>query len=366
MTRYAASMKVCFSHITALHLLRYWSASAATTLKDFHHLRPCDVRHLPTRRLRTSGSLRSCATTEREVFEVLAGVDDVSLRELLLGYQEITGEPLHVLITRKPGCRNTKKVVYHQISGSLPLKSLVELAPDVFVCSPELLFVQMAAILEMGELIALGYELCGCYPLPLRNPRVRSQLTTPVQLMTYAQKAKRLHGLEKARIAARYVLAKSASVRETEVSILVATPRKWGGFGLPAPRLNEAIPLSDSASQIARSKELALDVYWPEAKVLVEYDGYAGHGEEHQRIRDSRRRDALAAEGIKVTTVTSPQFANLGEFEKLILNVARQMGRRTKKMTGEQMSRHWQLRHQARRFHHEFDRFLDGTGFRPE
>ncbi|MDE8685724.1 hypothetical protein P0G11_14455, partial [Adlercreutzia rubneri] len=95
--------------------------------------------------------------------------------------------------------------------------TFVKVAPSVLVSSPELLFLQMAKALACGELVALGFELCGCYPLSdeLSSSLVRSPLTTPSRLSAFVARARNHDGVQLARRAVRPVMAKSASRMET-------------------------------------------------------------------------------------------------------------------------------------------------------
>lgn len=153
----------------------------------------------------------------------------------------------------------------------------------------------MAESLSAGELIALGYELCGCYPLDAgrSSALVRTQLATPGRLAAFAKRAERIKGSKKARSVIPFLCAKSASVKETEMGALLLTPMRRGGLGLPPALANEPVALSDKAVRIARGDRVVCDFLWPQTRVAAEYDGLAFHGERHQQARDSRRRDAL-------------------------------------------------------------------------
>ena len=120
--------------------------------------------------------------------------------------------PLHVLARPKEGRHPTKRVRFHQIAVPLPRGAFLEIAPGIALCSPELVFVQMAESLSAGELIALGYELCGCYPLDAgrSSALVRTQLATPGRLAAFAKRAERIKGSKKARSIIPFLCAKSA------------------------------------------------------------------------------------------------------------------------------------------------------------
>lgn len=348
-------MDICYAYYTALHLWRMWSHGHPLSVDEFHRLDAGRSDHLPAVVLETPRSLIGCATTEHDMASVLAGTD-ASMRRTLVALHE--SPPLdcavHVLIAPHHGQHRTKKVVFHQVPPPLPRGSVLELAPHVFCCSPEYLFVQMAEVLDMGALVALGYELCGCYPLKAGRASsglVRGQLTTPERLMEFVGRADGMRGVRRARVALRHVHAKSASVTETEVSMMLSMPRKRGGYGLPPGRLNERFRLSPSAQIIARLECLTLDLCWPEKLVALEYDGRVGHSEEHDRVRDSRRRDAFVVEGIRMATVTWNQLSSVHEFEAIASFVAKALGKRQYPTTPTFREAQSSLRAQIRGFH---------------
>lgn len=348
-------MEVIFSHITALGLLRTWSCNHPLTLRAFHNLRTRDVRHLPSSHLKGFSSLARTADTEAAIRAVIADVKRISLRRMLEElWEDATVEnPLHVIARPRTGRHSTKRVRFHQVAATLPRGTFLEITPSVAVCSPELVFVQMAETLSVGELVALGYELCGCYPLDEDRPGalVRAQLTTSDRLAAFINRAKRVKGLHKARIAVQFVSAKSASVKETEMGALLLMPMRWGGLGLPSALANEPVVLSEEAARIARGNRVVCDLLWPQARVAAEYDGLAFHGERHQQARDSRRRDALLADGFDVVTVTSSQIDSVSEFIEIADALSRKTRGRAPVRPASFLGRHAQLRHDLRTFH---------------
>ncbi|MFR1639109.1 MAG: DUF559 domain-containing protein [Eggerthellaceae bacterium] len=69
------------------------------------------------------------------------------------------------------------------------------------------------------------------------------------------------------------------------------------------------------------------DLYWPEAKLDVEYDG-GNHEDPEQMLKDSMRRDALVSMGITVLTVTKWQLENGGSMNEIAHTVAEHTGKR--------------------------------------
>ena len=326
-------MDLTFSHITALVLLRIWSCNHPLTLRAFHDLRPRDAGHLPFRHLREPRPIVGSADTEAAVRMAIENVKKPSMRHTLDKLWDEASEknPLHVLVGPKRGRHSTQRILFHQISAPLPSHALLEIAPGIAVCSPEMVFVQMAEALSVAELIAL--------------------LTAPARPSAFVERADRVRGVRKARIAVRYVRAKSASPKETEMDALLLTPQKWGGMGFPEALVNEPVSLSSQAARILRGNRVVCDLLWPQYSLAAEYDGREAHHSRHQQTRDSRRRDALLANGTDVVTITSPQIDGVSDFLEVADAISRKMKRRPLKRTETFWERHLQLRHGIRSYH---------------
>lgn len=342
---------------TALKLLRVWSEAHAITLEEFHSRRTTSAARFPARCLRSVGAGYQCAERESEAATVIERLGSTSeaLAVDRLWACATKEHPFHLAVPSTAGKRATQHVRFHSLPQYLPKSAYVQFCDGVMIASPELLFVQMAQRYELGGLIALGYELCGSYPLSASSRHVRAPLTSPELLKSFIQRANGLDGISKARRALRFVCPKSASIMETEVSVLASTSVKWGGFGLPAARLNERVKLSPRAATIARIPLLTLDAFWPDAAVALEYEGREAHGDEKQRIQDSRRRDALSIDGIEMLSLTFPQFATYAEFEAIMDRVRRRLGKKQRPKPATFLERNSELRRQVRRFHLDAD-----------
>lgn len=171
------AMKLYLGYISALQFWRWWSSSShPLALRVFHDMRPGETGHTPSFPVLFVPSLRQCAFRDEDVIDCLrdAGID-------------VCSAPVHVLVEGSQGARDTPVVKKHRTTVAFPRGSFVKVAPSVLVSSPELLFLQMAKALAFGELVALGFELCGCYPLSdeLSSSLVRSPLTTPSRLSAF-------------------------------------------------------------------------------------------------------------------------------------------------------------------------------------
>lgn len=361
-------MNVYLCHNTSLCFIREWSCRQAVSLRAFHDSSMPLNELLPHGAFSSTSILRSAMTREGQIRQLLRESDDAILKAIegscaaqtpfASGHrkggsgQGCSKARLHVLVDR-PGVSDTQHIAFHRSSLDYPRGSFLQVAPHVRICSPELTFVQMASVLPYGSLLALGYELCGCYPISDEpNIRlVRRPLTTPQRLLAYCERLHQAPGAKLARIAAREVRARSASPKETELAALALAPVRQGGFGLPDAKLNEPIALSAAAAKVARGSTIVCDLYWPKAAFGIEYDGRASHGGSGGQTRDSRRRDALALDGIDLLTVTSDQLSNVTECEVLLDHARVRVGKTPRRRKQGFIEKHMVLRHDIRNFH---------------
>ena len=142
---------------------------------------------------------------------------------------------------------------------------------------------------------------------------------------------------------------KVASPAETSLAIIATAPRNYGGFGMRGARLNEPVKLRREAERIAHGSSLVCDVLWPERGVALEYDSSQFHGSSLRLSRDSRRRSALAAQGLEIRSITASQLENVFEFQETILHAFRAAGCDFKRLNGKQLDRHMRLRSELRK-----------------
>lgn len=351
-------MNIYISHISAWQFWIWWSKANAIPL-GFFHSGECFARDcMPSFSLPTASVFRSPACTKSEIKQVL-DANDQKVRTLLVraGVGVGTEGCLHISVPYVPGRHGTEQnLQFHQVSCALPRRSFVKVAEGLYVASPELTFVQMASVLEEGALCACGMEFTGGYPLdPDYRPDgevvyVRAPVTSQTLLAAYADRYQGRGGANKARRAARHLCDKSASVKETELALLALLPRRHGGLGAKEALLNNVITLSAEAATIARQKKIVCDLRFKDSNVVVEYDG-ATHGDAETRTTDSRRRDALRAEGYEVATLTNAQLQNPTEFQAIIVPASRKAGKRARYLSEGDMPRHRALRSQIAHYH---------------
>lgn len=261
---------------------------------------------------------------------------------------------LHVMGPAKPGVTPPAFMRYHHSSARYPRGSFLKVAPAVYVAAPELVFVSMASSLSFGELLALGYELCGAYPLDrASNGLARHPLSSAARLASFVGQLRRAKGVAAARKVAPFVRSKSASFMETEICAALLLPRRCGGFNRSGVVLNRLVELSPKAADIARCDGVALDLLWPELGLGLEYDSERCHSTARSMTWDSRKYDALALESIDLWRLTADQFANVLEFQEVVRKAFGKHGHYVRALQPAEQARCLTLRAEMRKYHRE-------------
>lgn len=294
--------------------------------------------------------------------------------------------PLHILVARKEDRRDTLCLKSHVSDGRRPKPSFAKLANGFFVSTPEACFLELAQSLSFNEMLLAGFELCGFYGTShwsrkneahdLRKPTVqptqnenitslpesdsptpwneyapcmtkRAQRTNTQSIISYLERSTGLYGSNAAMRAAKYLIDGSASPMETALALLLSLPPKYGGFGLPKPKLNFEIQLIESEKQHlfpVKGKRLWVDLCWPTEKLVIEYDSDMFHASKDKLNRDSRRRAILELEGYHVITVTKKQLFGVVAFEEVARVTAKLLGYRIRPRVRDFNERQFELR----------------------
>lgn len=232
-------------------------------------------------------------------------------------------------------CRRTG-VSCHVCSCLLPEQSIIRLAEGVFVVCPELCFVQMASCVGQLELVELGYEFCGSYELPLDGGdyRDRKPLTSVRALTAYMEQIAGSTWVAHARRALRYVMDGSRSPLETAFAMMLALPKRAGGLGLRALKMDHRIEVSKNATSLTRRHHLFCDLFVRHAKLDIEYNGFL-HDEGEQQAIDEERRRALEVMGYKMATVSRWSFFDAPAFHRVMTSICRKSGIRPSRLPGD-------------------------------
>ena len=216
--------------------------------------------------------------------------------------------------------------------GPFHPRSFMRIDDGLYVSTPEMAFCEMASALSLEQLIALGFELCGTYRRASTFGSARydaTSLTSPAALASFIEKSPQFKGVKKARRALPFILAGSASPRESELAMLLCLPYSLGGYGLPRPTMNAEMPLPKNVGATGRSS-LRCDLYWPAARLDVEYDSAEFHSAERLLANDSMRRIALESMDVTSVNLTAEHLRRASLFDEAAQGIARILGKRVR------------------------------------
>lgn len=296
---YAFAMRTCFCNISALELYRTSGRLVPDILE----------------RPRTS-KIADCSVPAPEML-----ADD------LVRYG-ISSTPCHVLCGTKTRSRN-KNAVRHTHRLPLPSRSLITLSKDILVVCPELLFLELAATSAINdyELLGIGFELCGTYVLDVSEhtwdgfTNTSVPLTTTKRIASYLDRYDGITGMKRARKLFPLIADGSHSPMETVTALLVSLPTSMGGWGFGPIKMNQHVETADGSKWI--------DIFFPDAKVGLEYKGRRAHSVERS-ARDDRRQNRLTSTGITIFNIWYEDLAQKHLCDQLRHDVGKALGKRVR------------------------------------
>lgn len=261
--------------------------------------------------------------------------------------------PAHFLVPDIKTRTRIKNACCHVAPKGLPENSFIRVGEDLCVCRPEFCFVLMASSMSPVQLIELGDELCGTYRLSLQGPARCNDcppLTNVHELKQFLDTCGNFPGIKKARYALRYITPNSASPMETILIMLLCLPFNLGGYALPLPQQNYRIDFPRRVRDLCSKNYYVCDLYWPEAKLAIEYDSDQEHTGSENITIDASKRNELSPLGITVLTVTRLHLMNPEQVERITRIIATHLGIRYREAERGNSEKRAQLRHELLSF----------------
>ena len=216
------------------------------------------------------------------------------------------------------GIRGASNTIYER---GLPDNAFVHVGNGVTISSPELLFLEMGAVMPPVVQALFGLELCGTFTRDSLNPRdgevtyFIDPVTSVDRIRQFLDKADRIRGLRQSRRVAEWLLDNAWSPREAIVALLMRLPKEWLGYGFGDIKLNRRVSL-DENHQLAGSR--VPDMTIGDTGVHINYDGEV-HLSDRARYVDDRRRDReLLAHGETVFVVTKEDLLEDGGLDRVM------------------------------------------------
>ncbi len=181
----------------------------------------------------------------------------------------------HVTVTDPDERRDRAGIICH-----LSLEEFARLVDGVRVSAPQHVFVELGTMLSLVELVAAGDHL------------VRHGLI-PVDALLKHSSGIIGPGAAPARAAAGFVRERVDSPMETRLRMLIVLA------GLPEPEVNLTFG-DDRGLRLRR-----YDLCWPQARLIVEYDGRHHIEREQQWESDLERRELIDNDGWRILVITA-------------------------------------------------------------
>lgn len=268
----------------------------------------------------------------REIPDYAPGKDQVeaAIARVEALYSNVSIEqPVHILVGGASRCRVSATCIPHMCATKLSGKSFYKLDGGIYVSTPALAFVHMAGQEKtLVSLMELGYELCGSYGTRRTAATSAYQvaaLSSVREIRDYVAWNPSLRGTRRVSHVLPFLADASASPRETKQALLLGLPKRYGGYGLGIPWMNYEVPTNDAARAISGRRSFRCDLCWPDKKLDVEYQSKENHVGEENRIRDSRRTNALIAMGWTVVCVTHDELNDFTATETIAQSLRRHL-----------------------------------------
>ena len=148
--------------------------------------------------------------------------------------------------------------------------------------------------------------------------QIPAQETVIETIRQFVHRPERYHGKQACIRAAQYIACGSMSMQETRVRLALIQ------HGLPTPECNHVIDHLTYRS----GKPFTLDLAWPAAKVVIEYDGDHHRTDRTQWRNDHEKRNRLQQHGWHIFTIDADTIGTIDARAHFALNVARILNQR--------------------------------------
>lgn len=300
---------------------------------------------LATFRRSADRSLEDAASRARD----LKGFDLSSLPYALTPPQRLLDEakisasdlPRHVLVPEEADGHVARGYRLHRWHGELPEGALLEVGPDILVCSPEFCLFQLASTLSGAEFLRCVMALCARYVAGERKLEKREPVTTVERVRAFVEGCRGHRGYSKCRGLLRYARDNARSPKEIELHLLMTLPASMGGYGLSGDVLNYKVDLKGAVVDRPDRRNIEADLAWPERRVDMEY-----YGHEHDETipQDRRRSNMITALRWFVVQVDSEQLSDPALLDITAREAARLLCRRVPEPTDTWLTQRGRLR----------------------
>lgn len=242
--------------------------------------------------------------------------------------------PLEAMVFDRNNIRSFPDFRAHVSTKRFSSSRFVKLADGIFVASIELCALQAATYLPFKELVEYYYELCGAYSLGSETSTSyteRPPLTTIAKLKHFFKSITNCNGLVLARKAISCVRNGCRSPMETAFVMMLTLPKNEGGLGIRGVETDYEVNIATSAKCLTRRTKFYLDAYLKKSRTDIEYNGFL-HDAEEDRAIDEERKNALAAMGIGIVTISRHSFMHSKPFVRVMEAIQHKEGIRPSRL----------------------------------
>lgn len=273
-------------------------------------------------------------------------------------------------------------IKYDRWASDLPKDAIREIGNTGAITSPEMTLLLLARVMPTVQLALLMYEFCGTFTIykmtaelkeylerddvKLQSIRsswqqVRNSAGNPINmwnrpplitldhLREFAELNHSTYGGNNFYKAASMVAGVTRSPLEAEASLLLALPRRQGGYGFKL-ETNRVIPLSRKAKRIYPHEYCVADIYLesPDGRHIVDIEcqGAAIHAGEKAASSDANRTTALESMGISVVQITHADIHSEARLELIAEHVCNKLGIKRRKRTAHMIKAEKTIRSQ--------------------
>lgn len=241
---------------------------------------------------------------------------------------------IETMVFERNGMRNLTGCRTHVSTKRFSSSRFVKLTDDISIVGVELCALQAATYLPFRKLVEYYFELCGAYSLKTGSTTSYSErpaLTTTARLKHFFNTLSACDGLIPARKAIKCVRDGCRSPMETAFVMMLTLPKNEGGLGIRALETDYEIKVTNVAKGLTRRTKFYMDAYLKRSRVDIEYNGFH-HDTEENRAIDEERKNALAAMGYGIVTISRHSFMHAEPFARVVEVIQRKEGIRPSRL----------------------------------
>lgn len=259
--------------------------------------------------------------------------------QLGIGFTE-----LHMLVANPSVRSHSRGIVFHRTRVKWPIRTFWQIdasGMELYVTSPELTFLQLAATSDLVTVIAAGNALCSEYRYDTtarggvanRAEDGETPWTTPKRLRSFVESHSGEPGFRRAQAALAYIYEGARSPKESGIALACGLPYRLGGYSLGTIQMNPSLMIFTGLDYLGQRQyqERIPDVVVT-AKgtdgvmraTAIDYDPWSTHGNPERIAVDMLRRNQIAmVESLTHITLTTAQAENYRLFAKSMDEIRR-------------------------------------------